>query len=159
MLEQLFVDTGYVIALINENDRNHGQALALADNYDGYPLVTTDAVLLKIGNALSRIGRSQAVEISDYFQQAAEVTLVVPGAVLLQLGLVLGESIAASNQWILPAQPLEAAEVLVCTAQGSPVFDGQRGEVGIHHQVGGRLGLMQQAFQDGPMALTRRHDS
>jgi hypothetical protein len=94
MFEQLFVDTGYIIALINETDRNHGQALALADKYDGYPLVTTDAVLLEIGNALSRIGRSQAVEIINYFQQAAEVTLVHLNPMLFRAAVRMFEQYA-----------------------------------------------------------------
>lgn len=76
MSEALFVDTGYVIALINQNDQHHQQALHLAERYDGHPLVTTDAVLLEIGNALSRLARNEAATIIRYFQTASEVTLV-----------------------------------------------------------------------------------
>lgn len=76
MSEPLFVDTGYIIALINENDRYHRQALALSEKYDGHRLVTTDAVLLEVGNALSRFARAQASRIIRHFQTAAEVTLV-----------------------------------------------------------------------------------
>ena len=45
MSERLFVDTGYIIALTNENDHYHQQALALFEKYEGYRLVITDAVL------------------------------------------------------------------------------------------------------------------
>ncbi len=76
MLEPLFVDTGYVIALINQNDQHHARALALSQRYEGHPLVTTDAVLLEIGNALSRIARQEASQILHYFLQADEVTLI-----------------------------------------------------------------------------------
>jgi len=76
MPKPLFVDTGYVIALINESDRHHPQSVQLAKKYAGVPLVTTDAVLLEIGNALSRIARPEAVTILRYFQTAPEVTLV-----------------------------------------------------------------------------------
>lgn len=76
MSEPLFVDTGYIIALINENDHFHPQALALSEKYDGYRLVTTDAVLLEVGNALSRFARPQASLIIHHFQTADEVTLV-----------------------------------------------------------------------------------
>lgn len=76
MSEPLFVDTGYIIALINENDRYHRQALALSEKYDGHRLVTTDAVLLEVGNALSRFARAQASLIIRHFQNADEVTLI-----------------------------------------------------------------------------------
>ncbi|CDH44621.1 type II toxin-antitoxin system VapC family toxin [Candidatus Contendibacter odensensis] len=76
MPEPLFVDTGYVIALINQNDQHHARALALSQRYEGHPLVTTDAVLLEIGNALSRIARQEASQILHYFLQADEVTLI-----------------------------------------------------------------------------------
>jgi uncharacterized protein len=76
MSSALFVDTGYVIALINQNDQHHRQALQLANRYEGALVVTTDAVLLEIGNALSRIARAEAVATINHFQSAPEVTLV-----------------------------------------------------------------------------------
>lgn len=76
MSDSLFVDTGYVIALINQTDQHHQQALQLADHYEGTPIVTTDAILLEIGNALSRIARNEASAIIRHFQTAPEVTLV-----------------------------------------------------------------------------------
>lgn len=76
MLKPLFVDTGYVIALINEDDQHHARAVVLSQHYEGHPLVTTDAVLLEIGNALSRIARQEASQILHYFLEAEEVTLV-----------------------------------------------------------------------------------
>lgn len=76
MPEPLFVDTGYIIALINENDHYHRQALTLSVKYDGHRLVTTDAVLLEVGNALSRLARRQASLIIHHFQTADEVTLI-----------------------------------------------------------------------------------
>jgi len=66
----------YIIALINENDHYHQQALALSERYDSHRLVTTDAVLLEVGNALSRIARHQASLIIHHFQTSEEVTLV-----------------------------------------------------------------------------------
>lgn len=89
MPNALFVDTGYVIALINQNDQHHQQALHLAERYDGYPLITTDAVLLEIGNALSRLARSEAATIIRYFQMASEVTLVPLTPDLLAAALAL----------------------------------------------------------------------
>jgi predicted nucleic acid-binding protein len=76
VLEPLFVDTGYVIALINENDQHHAHAVTLSQRYEGHPLVITDAVLLEIGNALSWIARQEASQIIHYFRDAEEVTVV-----------------------------------------------------------------------------------
>jgi predicted nucleic acid-binding protein len=76
MSNPLFVDTGYIIALINENDHYHTQAFTLSEKYDDHRLVTTDAVLLEVGNALSRLARKQASLIIHHFQTADEVTLV-----------------------------------------------------------------------------------
>lgn len=77
MFEPLFVDTGYIIALINENDQYHQQALALSEKYDGNRLVTTDSVLLEVGNALSRLARKSASLIINHFQTAEEVILIL----------------------------------------------------------------------------------
>lgn len=76
MLEPLFVDTGYVLAYINANDQHHDEALRLESYFAGHPLVTTDAVLLETGNALSRGFKAQAIEIIQHFQEAEDVTLI-----------------------------------------------------------------------------------
>jgi uncharacterized protein len=77
MSSPLFIDTGYVIALINSNDRYHKLARIWSEIYNRHPVVTTDAVLLEIGNALSRVARSEAAEIINYFQNSPEV-IVIP---------------------------------------------------------------------------------
>lgn len=89
MPEPLFVDTGYVIALVNTNDQHHAQALRLAKKYTGYPLITTDAVLLEIGNALSRIARRQASQIIHHFHAAEEVTVIHLNPMLFNSALSL----------------------------------------------------------------------
>ena len=76
MSDTLFIDTGYVIALINQNDQYHQRATELAEKYEGVSVVTTEAILLEIGNALSRIARAEAIAILHHFQTAPEVTLV-----------------------------------------------------------------------------------
>lgn len=48
-----FVDTGYILALVNTADQYHERARATAATVHP-PLVTTEAVLVEIGNALSR---------------------------------------------------------------------------------------------------------
>ncbi|ESQ12610.1 MAG: hypothetical protein N838_16600, partial [Thiohalocapsa sp. PB-PSB1] len=91
MLEPLFIDTGYVIGLVNVTDAHHRRAVALADRYEGYPLVTTDAVLLEVGNALSRVARAEAVEILHQFEESDNVTLVHLNPILFKSAVGLYE--------------------------------------------------------------------
>ena len=85
MPESVFVDTGYILALVNENDEHHAEALALSERFDGQPVVVTDAVLLEIGNALSRMDRNAAVQIIQDLRDS-------PGATVVSLNPELFES-------------------------------------------------------------------
>ena len=76
MLESVFVDTGYILALVNENDQHHAEAVALSQKFDDQPIVVTDAVLLEIGNALSRMDRDAAVQIIEDLRESTGVTVV-----------------------------------------------------------------------------------
>jgi predicted nucleic acid-binding protein len=76
MPESVFVDTGYILALVNENDQHHAEAVALSEQFDGQPIVVTDAVLLEIGNALSRMNREAAVQIIEDLRESPGVTVV-----------------------------------------------------------------------------------
>lgn len=76
MPESAFVDTGYILALVNENDQHHAEALALSEQFDGQPIIVTDAVLLEIGNALSRMDRHAAVQIIQDLRELPGVTVV-----------------------------------------------------------------------------------
>ena len=76
MPESAFVDTGYILALVNENDQHHAEALALSEQFDGQPIIVTDAVLLEIGNALSRMDRNAAVQIIRDLRESPGVTVV-----------------------------------------------------------------------------------
>ena len=53
MSNRIFIDTLFVIALINRRDQYHQQALDLAEQFEGSTLLMTDTVLLEIGNALA----------------------------------------------------------------------------------------------------------
>ncbi len=76
MPKRIFVDTAFVIALVNHKDRYHQQASELASRFDGYPLLVTDAVLLEIGTALSRGFKEQSVAIIEQFLVTTDVQLV-----------------------------------------------------------------------------------
>jgi hypothetical protein len=76
MPESVFVDTGHILALVNENDQHHAETVALSQTFDGQPIVVTDAVLLEIGNALSRMDRDAAVQIIEDLREPPGVTVV-----------------------------------------------------------------------------------
>jgi len=76
MPESVFIDTGNILALVNENDQHHAEAVALSENFDGQPVVVTDAVLLEIGNALSRMDRDAAVQIIEDLRESPGVNVV-----------------------------------------------------------------------------------
>lgn len=76
MQEQIFIDTGFIIALVNERDDYHQQALELGDTLETSYFVTTDAVLLEIGNGLSRKYKQEAIQIIEQFIYADNVEIV-----------------------------------------------------------------------------------
>jgi predicted nucleic acid-binding protein len=53
---EVFLDTSYAIALSAVTDQHHARAIALADEMQrlGTRLITTQAILLEIGNALAK---------------------------------------------------------------------------------------------------------
>ena len=53
MRKSLFIDTSYILALLNAQDEFHRQAVSLAAQIDG-SLMTTEAVLTEIANALAK---------------------------------------------------------------------------------------------------------
>jgi uncharacterized protein len=92
MPESVFIDTGYILALVNENDQHHAEALVLSQRYDGQPVVITDAVLLEIGNALSRMDRTAAVQIIQDLRDASEATLVSLTPELFESAFLRGQA-------------------------------------------------------------------
>ena len=71
-----FVDTSFVVALVNKKDQHHSLALDLAERFAGPGLVTTDAILLEIGNALSRNFKRESVEIIEHFLTSDDVKVI-----------------------------------------------------------------------------------
>jgi len=83
-LDRVFIDTSFVVALVNEKDQHHNRAVELADLFDGYPLIISDAVLLEVGNALARNFKEQAIEVIEGFLTSEEVEVVSLDAVLFK---------------------------------------------------------------------------
>ncbi len=79
MTNEVFLDTGYSIALSVESDEHHEHAEKLAEQLEAEqtPLVTTQAILLEIGNALSKERyRAAAVELFDALKEDPLVEIV-----------------------------------------------------------------------------------
>lgn len=79
MPTEVFLDTAYAIALSSPSDQFHTRAVALAEQLEatGTRLVTTRAVLLEIGNALSKQRyRQAAVQLLDSLEVDPTVDIV-----------------------------------------------------------------------------------
>lgn len=79
MKDEVFLDASYVIALSAPTDEHHDRAGELAEQMETEEtrLVTTRAVLLEIGNALSRMRyRRAAVELLDALENDPGVEIV-----------------------------------------------------------------------------------
>ena len=82
MQAEVFLDAAYAIALSAPSDQLHTRAVALAEQLEAARthLVTTQAVLLEIGNALSkRRYRAAAVELLSSLE-ADPLVVIVPFA-------------------------------------------------------------------------------
>ncbi len=86
---ETFIDTSFVIAVVNRKDQYHGEAMKLSDIYEGQPLVTTEAVLLEIGNGLAKHFKAEAVAVIEDFLESAEATVVRMDANLFERGFDL----------------------------------------------------------------------
>jgi uncharacterized protein len=71
-----YIDTGFVVALVNERDQHHQKAAELASLHDDRQFLVTDAVLLEIGNALARKFRREAERIIEDFVWSEDVEVV-----------------------------------------------------------------------------------
>src|SRR5688572_683719 len=79
MTNRVFLDTSYAIALSAESDEHHEGAVELANQLEaqGTDFVTTRAVLLEIGNSLSkRRYREAAVDLLDALERDPKVEIV-----------------------------------------------------------------------------------
>lgn len=76
MNSPVFLDTGYILAAINTADKFHERAQTAALHVKP-PFVTTEAVLIEIGNALSKHRwRALGVAALARFQNASDIEIV-----------------------------------------------------------------------------------
>ncbi len=91
MANRVFVDTSFVLALINERDQYHQQAEALSFKFEESFLITTVAVLLEIGNALAKDFRQEANAVIRLLRSSARVDVVQIDERLLEKALEIYE--------------------------------------------------------------------
>ena len=72
-MNKIFIDTSFSIALASEKDEDHARAIELSLLYEGFPMLTTDCILLEIGNSLARNFRQEAVETINNFILSEEI--------------------------------------------------------------------------------------
>ena len=65
MVNAVFVDTGYRIALINPRDQWHSAATEIKSRYENAQLITSDNVLTEVQNYFSADGTDYGMEFSD----------------------------------------------------------------------------------------------
>ncbi|MEG3438833.1 type II toxin-antitoxin system VapC family toxin [Pannus brasiliensis CCIBt3594] len=63
MSDKVFIDTLFLVALINKQDRYHQKALELADRTENCTYFCTNIILFEVGNALSKNYREQAIQL------------------------------------------------------------------------------------------------
>lgn len=75
-MSKTFLDAGFLVACANRRDQHHECAQRLATVYERRPLVTTDAVILEVGNALAGEFRSLAVELIRHLLESRDIQVV-----------------------------------------------------------------------------------
>jgi uncharacterized protein len=79
-MSEVFLDTSFAIALSAVTDENHGRAVQIAEQLESNNtrLVTTQAILLEIGNSLSKKRyRSAAIALLDSLASDPNVDIVL----------------------------------------------------------------------------------
>src|SRR5215831_17266231 len=87
MPNRVFVDTSFVLALVNERDQYHEQAEALSLKFEESKLITTVAVLLEIGNALAKDFRKEANAVIRLLRRSSRVEVIQLDEALLEKAL------------------------------------------------------------------------
>jgi len=89
MKSPIFIDTGYILALLNTADAHHDRAV-VASRQVKPPFLTTEAVLTEIGNALSRVRwRALGYATIQDFRADSNIEVVPLDAALFERALTL----------------------------------------------------------------------
>ncbi|WP_072619250.1 type II toxin-antitoxin system VapC family toxin [Spirulina major] len=91
--ERLFLDTAFIQALLNARDDAHPQAKQLFPRVRNAAEVwLTEAILVEVGNALSRFNRFGAVQFIEQCYHTPNISVVTVDAELLRAALQLYQS-------------------------------------------------------------------
>lgn len=94
MPDRIFLDTSFVIALLNDKDQYHGHAKTLSYKFENSSLLTTSAVLLEIGNSLAKDFRKEALEVIRVLTKSKRVEVAEIDLRTLEKGLAVYEKYA-----------------------------------------------------------------
>ena len=98
MKHPLFIDTGYILALVNTADTFHQRARAAASRITP-PFLTTEAVLTEIGNALARQRwRPLAIATLHNLRNSADIEVVTIDSALFDQAMALYSS-RSDKEW------------------------------------------------------------
>ena len=90
MKPEIFLDSAFAIALAVATDSFHEKAVQISDDLDGSILVTTRAILLEIGNALSkRSFRKASAALLASIEMDENVVIIPVSEELYEKGLNL----------------------------------------------------------------------
>ena len=92
MLNKVFLDSAYAIALSSPNDQHYARAVLLAERLESESaqLITTRAIMLEIGNALSKQRyRQDAIKLLQALEADSQVEIVPVSESLYQRGFQL----------------------------------------------------------------------
>ncbi|MGI8670087.1 MAG: type II toxin-antitoxin system VapC family toxin [Aridibacter sp.] len=79
MENKVFLDTSYLVALIIEKDENHEKAveLSLKIEQNEIQIYTTQAIILEIGNSLSKLKyRQSAIGLIDFLRSDSSISII-----------------------------------------------------------------------------------
>jgi uncharacterized protein len=97
-MNAVFVDTAFYVAMLSTRDAFHRSATAFLANFDGLS-VTTEYVLVEVGNFCSGIGKRRAFVDLVRGLEASSMTDVVPSSQeLFERGLALFEA-RVDKEW------------------------------------------------------------
>ena len=92
MSTPIFIDTAYILALVNTADEHHHRAEAAAAAVPP-PFVTTEAVMVEIGNALSKVcWRHLGIDTLQDLRTDPDIEVVPVDAMLFDRALALYSS-------------------------------------------------------------------